>query len=365
MANTGKNKVYLLVGTHKGAFMFISDPSRKQWEMRGPFLKGADVNNIILDTRTGPTIYACDNSYWWGPGVHISKDFGSTWVESESGVRFEEGSGKTIERVWCVKPGRKNEPNVLYVGVDPGALFKSEGAGQTWIEVKGLRNHPTRDKWFPGQGGLMVHSICLDPNDSKKIYVGISAAGTFYTENGGHTWEPRNKGVLADFLPEKYPEVGQCVHHMESHPARPEVLYQQNHCGVYRSDNGGREWIDISEGLPSRFGFPIQIHPHDPDTIYVIPEDSPEFRCPVNGEFAVYRSRNRGENWEKLDRGLPSRNAYLNILRQAMCADDCDPCGVYFGTSTGQIFFSADEGNSWQLLAQWLAPIFSLSCAVI
>ncbi len=214
-------------------------------------------------------------------------------------------------------------------------------------------------------GGMMVHSFALHSEDPQKMHVGISAAGTFYTEDGGETWEPRNKGVLAEFLPDKYPHVGQCVHHMESHPANPDVLYPQNPCGVYRSDNGGQEWIDCCEGLPSRFGFPLQIHPHDPDTIYVIPEESPEFRCPVNAEFAVFRSRNRGENWEKLDNGLPTKNAYLNIYRHAMCADTCDPCGIYVGTSTGQIFYSRDEGEHWEILANWLAPVFSLTCAVV
>ena len=365
MANVTRSKVYLLVGTHKGAFMFTSDSGRKNWEMQGPFLKGADVNHVVLDARGEPTIFACVNSYWWGPNFRISRDFGLTWQETESGIRFEEGSENTVKRVWCVAPSLPTEPNVIYVGVDPGALFKSEDGGRTWKDVKGLTDHPTRDKWAPGGGGLMVHSICFDPEDSKKMSVGISAAGVFHTTDGGATWEARNKGVRADFLPEKFPEVGQCVHHMECHPIKPNVLYQQNHCGVYRSDDRGKSWVDISEGLPSRFGFPIQIHSHDPDTLYVVPEEGAEFRCPVNGKFGVYRSRDRGEHWEKLANGLPNRNAYIHVHRQAMAIDAYDPCGIYVGTSGGQILYSRKEGDSWEELVDWLPPVYSLSCTVL
>ena len=210
----------------------------------------------------------------------------------------------------------------------------------------------------------MVHCICPHPTDSQKVHVGISAAGTFSTEDGGQTWEPRNQGVQADFLLQKYPDVGQCVHHMAMHPGKPEVLYQQNHDGIYRSDDEGKQWTDISEGLPSRFGFPVQIHPHDPDTIYVVPEEGAEFRCPVNAEFCVFRSHDRGETWERLGEGLPDQSAYFSIYRQAMSADSCDPCGLYIGTSTGQIFLSRDEGDNWEVLADWLPPIFSVSAGI-
>jgi len=296
-------KTYLLVGTHKGGFLFTSTLQRKNWQMHGPFFKGTDVHHMVFDLRTEPTIYAGVNSSWWGPDVRFSRDLGKNWIEPKTSVRFEEGSDKKVARVWYVASGRTSEPNVLYVGVDPGALFKTADGGKNWQEVKSLTNHATRDKWFPGAGGLMVHSICLHPEDKNKLFVGISAAGVFATEDGEKSWTPRNKGVRADFLPDKLPEVGQCVHHMEMHPAKPDVLYQQNHCGVYRSDNAGKKWKDLCTGLPSRFGFPLQIHPHDPDTIYVIPEEGAEFRCPPNGEFAVYRSRNRGESWRKLKKG--------------------------------------------------------------
>ncbi|MFQ5739489.1 MAG: exo-alpha-sialidase [Acidobacteriota bacterium] len=362
---THSKTVHLLVGTHKGGFLLTSDLEREKWETRGLFFKGTDINHMILDQRREPTLYACVNSLWWGPDIRFSLDFGETWQEPKTPVRFKEGSEQKVKRVWCVTPGRKGEPGVLFAGVDPATLFRTEDGGRNWTEVESLTRHPTREKWMPGAGGMMVHSICPHPTDSQKIGVGISAAGTFCSEDGGASWEPRNKGVRAEFLPDKFPQVGQCVHHMESHPDRPEVLYQQNHDGVYRSDNEGLDWTDISQGLPSRFGFPLQIHPRRPDTIYVIPEEGAEFRGPVNAAFAVYRSRNRGVDWERLDRGLPSRNAYLHVFRQAMCADSCESTGLYFGTSTGHIFHSRDGGDCWELLANWLPPIFSLSAEVL
>lgn len=359
------NKVVLMVGTHKGGFLFTSDLDRKKWRMHGPFFKGTDVHHMVMDTRSEPTIFASVNSTWWGPGVRMSKDFGENWLEPESDIRFEEGSDKKVKRVWCVEPGRRSEPNVLFAGADPGVLFKSEDGGKNWAEVEALTHHSTRDKWTPGMGGMMVHSICLHSEDANVMHVGVSAAGTFSTEDNGQSWQARNKGVRADFLPDKYPEVGQCVHHMAVHPAKPDVLYQQNHDGVYRSDNAGKDWIDLSDNLPSRFGFPLQIHPHDPDTIYVIPEEGAEFRCPVDAEFAVFRSRTRGESWERLDNGLPNKNAYLNVYRHSMAADSCDSAGIYVGTSTGQIYYSRDEGDSWETLADCLAPVYSLNCAVV
>ncbi len=354
-------QVGLFVGTHKGGFLFRSDLNRRDWKMSGPFFPGNDVNQLILDLREEPTLFACVNSAWWGSDVRYSHDLGESWEEAETTVRFAEGRDRTLERIWCVVPGPPDRPELIYAGVAPAALFQSSDGGRNWTEVESLSEHPSRDKWAPGAGGLMVHSICPHPRESATIHVGISAAGTFSTEDGGRTWEARNQGVRADFLPEKFPEVGQCVHHMALHPNKPQVLYQQNHCGVYRSDDEGKQWIDISEGLPSRFGFPLLIHPHDPDTVYVVPEEGAEFRCPVEGRFGVFRSRDRGENWEKLERGLPNRDAYLNIYRQAMSSDGCDPCGIYLGTSTGQILNSRDDGDSWEVLANWLPPIYSLS----
>ncbi len=360
-----KQKVLLLLGTHKGGFVLSSGLERREWKIEGPVFKGNDVHHMVLDQRTEPTLFACINSAWWGSDVRLSRDLGRTWEEPESGVRFGEQAEQSVNRVWCVVPGSPASPDVLFAGADPGALFRSDDGGWNWSEVESLSAHPTREQWQPGAGGMMVHSICAHPTDPNRLHVGISAAGVFSSEDGGESWCPRNQGVLADFLPEKYPQVGQCVHHMTMHPDEPELLYQQNHCGVYRSENEGREWIDLSEGLPSRFGFPLQIHPHQSDTIFVVPEEGPEFRCPVDGKFAVFRSRNRGDDWERLENGLPAEHGYLHVFRHAMAADPVDPFGLYLGTSTGQVFFSVDEGDSWKLLVDYLPPVYTVSSAVI
>ena len=358
-------KVYLFVGTHKGAFIFTSNLDRKRWDVRGPLQKGSDVNFLMLDTREEPVLYACRNDYWWGQGVQFSRDYGETWDEPAEQFKFSEGSGLTVEKVWLVAPASAQEPDVLYAGVAPAALFKSEDRGLTWREVTALTQHESRKRWHPGGGGLMVHSICPDHQNTQNLCVGISAAGCFATEDGGATWEPRNKGVRADFLPDTLPEVGQCVHHMESHPARSGVLYQQNHCGVYRSDNAGRDWEDISEGLTGRIGFPLVVHPRDIDTLYVIPVESDSFRCPVDGKFIVFRSRDRGDSWQALTNGLPAENAWLTVLRHAFTADTCESLGLYLGTNTGQIYYSLDAGDTWETLAEHLPPIYSVSCSIV
>jgi hypothetical protein len=333
-----QKKVRLLVGTKKGAFVLTASQERKKWDLTGPVLKGAEVNDIVCDVRDEPTLYACVNSYWWGSNVHSSKDWGKTWNKPEVGVQFEKESGKMIARTWSVKPGLASQPNVLFVGVDPGALFKSKDNGQTWKELKSLSEHPTKKLWMPGAGGLMVHSIVSHPTDTARMAVGISAADFFATNDSGKSWEAHNKNVLVNFKPESYPEAGQCVHHLESHPSKPNVFYQQNHCGVYRSDDEGKDWVDISEGLPSRFGFPIQIHPYDPDTVFVIPEQGPEFRASARGALAVYQSSNRGATWKKASKGLPEKPSFLHVHRQAMTHDELDAFGLYVGTTSGQIY---------------------------
>ena len=250
----------LLIGTRKGAFVAFSDARRQAWERRGPYFKGIEVNHVGFLSRAN-TIAATFKSAWWGPGIQLSRDWGASWEELEPGIRFADDRGRSVERIWIVK----EEPatGAWYAGVDPGSLFRSDDAGRTWREITGLNDHPTRDRWTPGAGGLMVHRICFDPQNRARLFVAISAAGTFRSDDGGQTWAPKNSGVRADFLPDKFPEVGQCVHSLDLHGQQPSVLYQQNHCGVYRSDNAGDTWTDLSDGLPSRFGFAIAVHPHD------------------------------------------------------------------------------------------------------
>lgn len=344
----------LLIGTRKGGFVALSDADRKSWTVRGPAHKGVEVNHMHY---ADGVIHAVGKSAWWGPGLQMSRDLGGTWVEPKEQIRFADGRDLAVERIWIVAGGG-NAP--LYAGLDPGALFRSSDGGDTWEEVRGLTDHPTREKWFPGNGGLMVHSMCIDPTNPARMFVGISAAGVFRTDDGGESWSPKNTGVNADFLPEKDPEVGHCVHHMEMHTSDPTTLYQQNHCGVYRSDDSGDSWTDISEGLPSRFGFPIAVHPHDGDTIYVVPLEGDVNRVTMDGKFRVYRSRDRGRSWQALTKGLPQEHAYQNVMRSAMAVDQLDEPGVYVGTQGGHVVASFDEGDSWSTPFSWLPPIYSL-----
>ena len=356
-------RVMLLIGTRKGGFIATADSERRSWTLKGPFLKGAEVNHVAYLPETG-TVVLAGKSAWWGPALQLSDDLGETWREPSSGIRFKEGRGHSVERIWFVK----RDPRVsgrLYAGVDPGALFLSDDHGDHWREVPALTDHPTRAKWFPGAGGLMVHSMAFDRTRPSRLTVGLSAAGVFRSDDGGETWTPANQGVRADFLPDRFPEVGQCVHHMEAHSQTADVLYQQNHCGVYRSDDGGDTWVDISEGLPSRFGFPIAVLPHDGNTIFVVPEESDQARFTADGLFRIFRSRDRGNSWHAVTNGLPERNAYLNVMRMAMTTDALEPAGVYVGTQGGHILASRDAGDRWDVIFNWLPPIYSLETAVL
>jgi photosystem II stability/assembly factor-like uncharacterized protein len=358
-------RVMLMIGTRKGGFLAFSDLDRKNWEVTGPVFKGMEVNHVNFVPGATPSLYATGKSAWWGPDIRISRDFGETWVEPTGGVRFAEGRGLSVERIWVVEADRRSGQDTLYAGVDPGALFRSANGGDTWEEVRTLTEQPTRDKWAPGAGGLMVHALCFDPGNPERMFVGISAAGVFRTDDGGQTWQPKNKGVRADFLPNNFPEVGQCVHHLEMHPSKPEILYQQNHCGVYRTETAGEDWIDLCDGLPSRFGFPLAVHPHDGDTIYVIPEEADVCRMMTDGAFRVYRSRNRGDSWEALTDGLPQVNAYQNVMRMAMAVDTHESPGLYVGTQGGQLVASLDGGDHWTLLFNWFPPIYSVEAAIV
>ena len=364
----GKTRVLVLVGTRKGAFIFESDRTRKHWKLSGPHFAGWGVNHLALDQRQGSPgrLFAALYHDVYGANIHRSNDLGQTWKMAD-GPAFPKEDGRTVKRVWRVEPGHAARPGEMWAGVDPGALFKSEDGGTTWAPVDGLNNHPTRENWSPGAGGLMVHCILPHPADPNRMHVAISAAGVFRTEDGGQTWAAKNKGTKACFMPEgqQWPEVGQCCHHLVRSPAHPDLFFQQNHCGVYRSDDAGDAWTDIGEGLPARFGFPIAVHPREAQTIYVLPEVSDEYRYAPEGALAVYRSRDGGRKWERLARGLPDKGAYLNVLREGMATDSCDPCGVYLGTSTGQVFHSRDEGGKWELLADFLPPVYSVSTAVV
>jgi hypothetical protein len=379
------SQVNVMVGTRKGGFIFSSDAQREKWTLSGPHFKGWTVMHMTADPRNG-RLHAAVYHEVYGPSTHYSDDLGKTWIQAKTAPAFAVAASagrpigtpdearepesaqvkpETVIKVWHITPGRASEPGVLYAGVEPAALFKSNDNGETWGINESLYQNPTRPHWFPGAGGLCLHTIILDPNDINRMYVAISTGGCWRTDDGGQTWIPRNKNVRADFLPDKFPEWGQCVHRIDMHPSRPNVLFQQNHCGIYRSDNHGDDWVDIGDGkLPSRFGFPVVVHPHEPDTVYVVLEESDEYRMSVDGAFAVWRSRNGGAAWERLSKGLPT-TAYLDVLREAMATDTCEQAGVYVGSNTGQVFYSRNAGDSWQALAEYLPPVVSVETLVI
>ncbi len=356
-------KTTILVGTKKGLFLFNS-ANRKQWKMTGPFQSGREINHAVFDPRS-KRIYATANDAWFGCEIVWTADGGKTWDKAKKNPAFTKKSGLKLDRIWHLEPGRANEPNVLYAGVAPAALFRSEDGGLTWKEVRSLTRHPTRKFWHPGAGGLCLHSIVVDHTQPKRMFVGISAVGVFRTEDGGKTWELANRGTRAEFLPNKYPEFGQCVHKLLMADPKQSLLFQQNHCGVYRSADAGRSWQEITKGLPSEFGFPLAIHPRKPETIYVLPLKGAEFRCPPGGQLKVYRSKNGGKTWQGLAKGLPQDNSFSGIYREGMAMDANDPAGIYFGTNNGKVFYSANEGDSWQLLADNLPPVYSISTATI
>lgn len=355
-------KLLILLGTKKGAFILESDGDRRAFELRGPYCETWPINHVVGDPATG-AIHAAGGDAWFGPAVWTTGDFGKSWTHSSDGLAYAEGEDP-IKSVWSLSKA----DDALYAGVEPAGLFRSEDGGTTWAHVAGLRDHPTRTEWNPGGAGLILHAIVPDPKDTRRLWVAISAAGVFHSADRGATWEPRNRGTRADYNPEdqRYPEVGQCVHGLTMAAGMPDRLYQQNHCGMYRSDDGGRQWHSIEAGLPSTFGFPAAAHPRDPDTLYL---------CPLNGDIAgrympdaraaVWRTRDGGASWRDLREGLPQSNVFFGVLRQALATDRLAPAGVYFGTNSGELYASADEGESWRRIAQHLPMITSVETMVV
>lgn len=356
--------VLVLVGTKRGLFLLTSR-DRESWDVETTTLKGRRIFYAALDQRNGQRLFAADNGDFFGSFLRYSDDFGQSWQEPEAGIQFPEGGQQKLENIWTIVPGRPNEAGTVYAGVDPASLWVSNDGGKHWEINAGLANHPTRDSWQPGAGGLCLHTIVADPSNAARMWIGISAVGCMRTDDGGQNWVFANKNTRASFQPDIYPEFGQCIHRFVQHPTKPNVLYQQNHCGIYKSINAGEDWIDIQHNLPSEFGFPIALDAHNPDTVYVIVED-PYGRNNFNEQFTVYRTENSGEEWQTLTEGLPAGpGVRLGVLRHGMCADTVDPCGVYVGTNTGQLFASNNRGDSWRLISDFLPPIYSVTATVL
>ena len=357
----------LLAGTMKGAFILCADAQRRHWTIGGPYFPGSAVYAMAYDARDGRhRIWAGPNSMHWGGLLRSSDDFGHTWTNpEEANIKFPEATGATLKQIWQIAPGRQNEADTLYCGVEPAAVFESRDAGDTWTLNEGLWNHPQRPRWEPGGGGLCLHTILLDPEDLQRVRVAISTGGMYVTEDGGESWRPSNQGVRAVFLPDKYPEFGQCVHKVVQAPTNPQRMFLQNHWGLYRSDDRGESWTDIANGVPSDFGFGLAIHPRDADCAWIVPLESDEFRCTPEGRLRVYRTRDAGASWQPMSNGLPQDGAYETVLRDALAVDSLDRAGVYFGTRSGKVFGSTDEGEAWAELADGLPPVISVKAVVV
>ena len=359
----------LLIGTMKGAFLFRSNADRKEWDVAGPYFPGRSVYAMNFDGRNGrQRLWAAVNSSYWGSFLSSSNDFGKTWSDPEAyNIKFPEDSEVSLKQIWQVVPGHPSEPDTLYCGVEPAALFKSTDAGETWSLERGLFDHPHRTQWMPGGGGLCLHTILPDPKNDQRLYVAISTGGVYRTDDGGKSWQPRNKGIQARFLPpdQQFPEWGQCVHKVVSHPSNPDRMFLQHHWGIYRSDDAGDSWNDIGKGVPSDFGFAMEMDPHNADTVYIIPIESDEFRCTPEAKLRVYRTQNAGSSWEPLTEGLPQEDAFETILRDSMKADGNNPTGLYFGTRSGKLFGSNNGGESWTAISEGLPAITCVKTATI
>jgi hypothetical protein len=362
--------VRLLVGTHKGAFVLTSDERRRDWKVEGPHFAGWDVYHVNASPAEPNRLYASTSRGWFGQVIQRSDDGGKTWHAIGNEFHYEgatnthkwyDNSDHPYEflRVWHLEPSL-TDPDTVYAGVEDAALFKSTNGGTSWEELSGLRTHETAPTWAPGAGGLCLHTIILDPTKPERIITAISSAGSFRSDDSGKTWKPINHGLRSSYIPDPDAAVGHCVHHIAMHPSRPNTLFMQKHWDVMRSDDAGDSWHEVSGNLPTDFGFAIDVHAHEPETIYVVPITSDSDHFVMDGKLRVYRSRSGGNEWEALTKGLPQQDCYVNVLRDAMAVDRAESCGVYFGTTGGQVYASADSGDSWTAIARDLPAVLSV-----
>ncbi|MBZ5557849.1 MAG: exo-alpha-sialidase [Acidobacteriia bacterium] len=362
--------VRVLVGTRKGAFILTSDGKRERWEVNGPHFGGWEMYHLKASPADPNRLYASQTSGWFGQIMQRSSDGGKTWETVGNKFIYDGVPGThqwydgtphpwEFKRVWHLEPSL-TDPDTVYAGVEDAAMFRTTDGAQTWHELKGLREDGTGKQWSPGAGGLGLHTILIDPTNPKRIFIAISAAGAFRTDDGGGTWRPINKGLVSPQIPNPTAEVGHCVHRIALHRSRPDTLFMQKHWDVMRTDNGGEEWREVSGNLPTDFGFVIDVHAHEPETIFVVPIKSDSEHYPPEGKLRVYRSRTGGHEWEPLTKGLPQSNCYVNVLRDAMAVDSMDKCGIYFGTTGGQVYGSADGGDSWNAIVHDLPAVLSV-----
>jgi photosystem II stability/assembly factor-like uncharacterized protein len=362
--------VRVLVGTRKGAFVLTSDGKRERWDVSGPHFAGWEIYHMKGSPADPDRVYASQSSGWFGQILQRSNDGGKTWEAVNNQFSYDgipgthqwyDGTPHPWEfaRVWHLEPSL-TDPDTVYAGIQDAALFKSTDGAQSWKELSGLRQHHTGNRWQPGAGGLCLHTILIDPKQPDRMFVAISAAGAFRTDDGGATWRPINRGLRSQGIPDPNAEIGHCVHRIAMHRSRPNVLFMQKHWDVMRTDDSGDNWQEVSGNLPTDFGFVIDVHAHEPETIYVVPIKSDSEHFPLDGKLQVYRSRTGGNEWEALTKGLPQRDCYVNVLRDAMAVDTLDACGVYFGTTGGQVYASADAGDSWTAIVRDLPPVVSV-----
>jgi photosystem II stability/assembly factor-like uncharacterized protein len=362
--------VRVLVGTRKGAFILTSDGKREKWDVSGPFFAGWQIYHLKGSPADPNRIYASQTSDWFGQTMQRSGDGGKTWEAVGNKFTYEGVPGThqwydgtphpwEFKRVWHVEPST-TDPDTVYAGIEDAALFKSTDGGQNWSELPGLRQHGSGPKWQPGAGGMCLHTIIIDPSNAERMYIAISAAGAFRTDDGGATWKPINKGLVSKYIPDPNAEVGHCVHRIAMHPSRPNTLFMQKHWDVMRTDNSGDQWTKVSGNLPTDFGFVIDVHAHEPETVYVVPIKSDSEHFPLDGRLQVFRSKTGGNEWEALTKGLPQKDCYVNVLRDAMAVDTLDKCGVYFGTTGGQVYASNDAGDTWNAIVRDLPAVVSV-----